>query len=37
MFSKFYQQVREEPLSAERRELVEQVIRSLEDGKEDVL
>ena len=37
MFSKFYQQVREEPLSSERRELVEQVIRSLEAGKEEVL
>ena len=37
MFSKFYSQVREEPLSAERMELVEKVIRTLEDGKEDTL
>jgi len=35
LFTKFYQQVREETLSQERRELVEKVIRSLEEERKE--
>ena len=35
MFVKFYQQVREEPLSDERRALVEKAIRTLEENRKE--